>query len=319
MSDHPDDSPESRERKPRSPRAEKVAAWVRPIALGLIAGVAAVAVLTLTRPQAPPERVWPEGQPFDPWASAPPGVSSGQRQSTSRPLTRLAAVPITGFTVGSPHFFSGEDADLRRALVRPMGEFTITDLPARAAVEQWRRRTGVNLSVDWQKLTADGFNPDQSVSLNYRNVPAGQVLELLLERVGSAGGGDSLFGFAQGNVVRIEGGKSGARWGKVPVVTRMYDLRPLIMDFARWDSREARRRGALTPDMDAANGLITVIHRILEIYFRSHVRTPDELFVYWGGWLILRDTPEAQEQVAALLDDMTRAALFVARDAGRGR
>lgn len=62
-------------------------------------------------------------------------------------------------------------------------QISLNNVPARNALELWSRMTGVALQINWDDLAAYGLNPDQPVQLELRDVPAGQVLRLIMDSI----------------------------------------------------------------------------------------------------------------------------------------
>jgi hypothetical protein len=68
----------------------------------------------------------------------------------------------------------------RTALRRPLPEVKFDNVTLRDGIDFIRDVTELNLYVDWKAAEAMGIPPDLSISLRLRNVPAAEVLRLLL-------------------------------------------------------------------------------------------------------------------------------------------
>lgn len=58
----------------------------------------------------------------------------------------------------------------------------ISNAPLKAAFEWWAKTTSVPLVVDWNAMERDGVSPETPVNLDLRNVPAGQLLSLIMRQ-----------------------------------------------------------------------------------------------------------------------------------------
>ena len=262
-----------------SPTA-RLAAWgwgaARPVAVGLIAGAAAVAAMS--------------------WSTPPPLVASAVPAAGHR--------SVLGFTVQPPGMGAGADAKLRSALARRMDSFSVVNLPARAAFERWARQAGVNLSVVWSSRTGWGVDAKGFVSLDVHDVPAGRVLKLLIAATGPS---TPMVAFARGNVMCVGPAESGGMYDADRIVTRFYDVRPLVVEsvLQTWGpdlGSEARRYEEI-----ASDNLINMLIKSVSYDVRTEGANPNCSIFHWAGWLIVRNTPEAQEQVATLLDTLAKA------------
>ena len=221
----------------QKPNAGTFAAWARPVCAGLIAGAAAVAALELFRPQVPPPRVWPElmRAAVDPDAPA------------TRPLGRPAGLtPSAQIQLPAPPFAAGAGPALRAALDRRIDRFAADHLPADAAVRRWAEQSGANVAVNWPALETVGLDRAQPVTLDLRGVPAGQILRLLIDQVG-VGAAPQVMMYADGDVLRVEPDDEDGPRHRARLVTRLYDVRPLVLDALRWQTliRDDSRPGDL--------------------------------------------------------------------------
>ncbi len=281
---------------PPARAATRTGAWAYPTAAGLIAGAVAVAALALFRPQAPPPRVWPEGMraAVDPDAPA--------TRPLDRPRWLASSAPVR---LPAPPFAAGAGPVLRAALDRPVDHFAADHLPADAAVRRWAELAGANVAVNWPALQTVGLDRAQPVTLDLRGVPAGQVLRLLIDRVG-VGAAPRVVLYADGDVLRVEPDDGDGPRHRARLVTRLYDVRPLVLDAVRWH--------ALIFDDSRPDDLEELAADRLT--FRLEEAVAPETWQdnsagtctanYWSGWLIVRHTPEVQAQVDAYLAALGR-------------
>ncbi len=274
----------------QSPSARaRLAGWgrgaARPVAVGLIAGAAAVGAMAWSTP-APPV--------------AAPVPSAGHRS-------------VLGFTVQSPELSIGADADLRAALARRMDHFSVADVPARAAMERWARQAGVNLFAEWHNLAYWGVSTDKAISLDLHDVPAGQVLKCLVAAMEPSG---RIVTYARGSVMWVGPDDSRGLRDAGRLVTRFYDVRPLVAGDVPWLELPRNDPGGWDREIIASGSLIDMlVNRVYDDAMDENSNSGC-MARYWAGWLIVRNTPEAQEQVATLLDTLAERRPTTTRPAG---
>jgi hypothetical protein len=64
-----------------------------------------------------------------------------------------------------------------RDIINPV---VIEDVSAKRVFEWWSLTTGVPLIVNWNALELEGVDPDRAINLHLSNVPAGQLLALIM-------------------------------------------------------------------------------------------------------------------------------------------
>lgn len=72
------------------------------------------------------------------------------------------------------------EAKLRLALRTPLPEVQLTDVTVSTAFQWWAEASGVQIAIHWRAMEREGFDPDEPIDLQLKNVPAGQVLALLM-------------------------------------------------------------------------------------------------------------------------------------------
>ncbi len=294
----------------------RLVAWVRPLAIGALAGGVGVVATLWLRPAAPP----PPAAISLP-AEAPPSlesllypVASTEPITPAEAVRRLgttpARVPATGpvrvvRSPPPPAFAAGAGPTLRAKLDRPIDHFAVKDLPADAALQRWAELAGVNLSVNWPPLQRYGLDPALPLTLELRGVPAGQVLELLIDRLGGQMGRLATV-FADGDVLSVEVYGAAGSVGRSRLVTRAYNLRRLILDAAKWDVRVAGIAPSRGREEETAGALAQALQSgVAPESWEDNGGTAGKTR-YWSGWLLVRNTPEVQEEVAAWLDALSR-------------
>lgn len=105
------------------------------------------------------------------WLALPGGAGTKQGPTT-RP---------TSDTSGAAR---AEEADHRPILPRLADRVDPVKIeaPAKDAFTWWSRTTGIPLVVNWNALQEQGVDPDTRIDLDLRNVPAGQLLGLLMKQ-----------------------------------------------------------------------------------------------------------------------------------------
>ena len=144
----------------------------------------------------------------------------------ARDPRNLHALRLRSLLTGpAPAAEDPEDARIQAQLGRTVeGEVKLEGVPLGQALAEFARRTGIDLSTDWQALESAGIDPKTPVSAHLRNQSAGRVLERILE---SAGDDSVRLGYAVADGVMTVTTRDNADRN---VVTRVYDIRDLIVD-----------------------------------------------------------------------------------------
>ena len=178
-------------------------------------------------------------------------------------------------------------------------------------IEYLRNQTGLNVYVNWTQLEKAGVGQDHRVSLQLLNVPASQVLELVLKE---ASAGDELnpisYAVHEG-IVKISTERELKR---TSVTTGTYDMRDLLdsaSDFS-FPGEPSRGLGADDDDDndDEEDTLIRedMVFSVLDMI--RQVGRPEEWVEFGGdvssvselnGNLIIRTTPENHREIGRLL------------------
>ena len=283
--------------------SDRSGAWLRPLASGLVAGSVAVVALWLTRPDPPPPRLRPDG-PRVAYSTAPTfGLRNG---SATPPATLPTTGPIRVIEVPEPAFAADAGDALRQALDRPIDHFALKDVPAEQAFEQWSAAAGANISVDWPALQTVGVDPASRISMDLRGVPAGQIVRLLIDRLG-VGGATAGLAYADGDVLRVEIADATDPRQQRRVVSRVYDVRPLLLGVDAWESRHAQPDGTRPADEEVVMGwMMWLQDSVAPDSWRDNGGVTGLMRYSWG-WLYVRNTPEVQAVIAAFLDGLSRS------------
>ena len=59
---------------------------------------------------------------------------------------------------------------------------SIENASAKEAFKWWAKTSGISLVLDWKQMEEDGLDPEKKINIEMRNVPAGQVLGLLMKQ-----------------------------------------------------------------------------------------------------------------------------------------
>lgn len=163
----------------------------------------------------------------------------------------LAALLLLGAMASGPAARAGErpaatvsraelsdERPIPRRLTDVVDPIKIEHAPARAAFEWWSKTTGIPLLIDWAAMEKEGVDPQTPVSLDLRNIPAGQLLGLIMQQASE----EPLIYETTPWYVRVMT-KAQAR---LHLVTRMYDVGDLLHEPLRIDA---------PPRMDIATAL----------------------------------------------------------------
>jgi len=64
-----------------------------------------------------------------------------------------------------------------------LSQVSLDEVPGRMALDIWAQQTNVPLVINWASLEAQGVDPDSPVTLNLRNIPADQALQLIVRQI----------------------------------------------------------------------------------------------------------------------------------------
>ena len=121
-------------------------------------------------PQTPPEGHFvqsPATGPLPPAAAAP---STAAAAPMPTPTPRLVPAPLRS---------------VRRGLQSRISIVQYDDTTLADALDDLRAKSGTNIVANWQSLANLGIDKTTAVSLNLRNISAGQVLKLILQNLSS--------------------------------------------------------------------------------------------------------------------------------------
>ena len=201
------------------------------------------------------------------------------------PLRPVAVGLIAGLVAVAAGRWAGVDASLKDALGRRI-DFAVKGTSFCDALAEWGRRAGVNLSVAWASLDDGGFKLDAPVTLDLRHVRADQALRELLRPVGDSTG-EPLTAVAEGNVVRVVNmGDLFDREGR-RVVTRVYDVRALVVQLARWD----RAFGGSAGEWELADRLVEQLETSAAKESWAEQGGKLGRMHCWHGWLVIEHAP----------------------------
>jgi hypothetical protein len=91
-------------------------------------------------------------------------------------------------------------------------------------LNHWREVTGLNIQVDWIGLTNIGIGPDMPITLKIKNMPAGIVLEIILEQASTSNELDPIMYQVNQGLIQIATKRHFLQRPKVVV----YDLTELL-------------------------------------------------------------------------------------------
>jgi hypothetical protein len=207
-----------------------------------------------------------------------------------------------------------QDTEAKLGQVLP--EVRLDNIGLEAAINQLRDATRANLVVDWLQLENAGIDRALPVTLHVWDVPLSKVLDLLL---GAAGGDTVRLGYrAEDGVVHITTGDALATVG---VTTRIYDVRPLIVDYvasnAELDELLARAiapRGRPTTAPveelvraareDAIEQIATLIRDYVEPDGWRENGGSIGSMREWAGHFLIAQTPENHRSIEELLKQL---------------
>jgi hypothetical protein len=198
-------------------------------------------------------------------------------------------------------------------LEKKLPEVKFDDRPFDEVVESLRGMTGANLFVNWRALAAAGIERKATVAIHVRDVSVREALRLILDDVG---GGTVRLAFKAGErVITISTVEDMQR----ETVTRVYDIRDLIVEIPDFGPPQTAAALAATATRPASHSAATLTHddRVARVTSLVQETVDPES---WrdaggtvgairelGGQLIVTQTPENQEQVARVLETLREA------------
>ena len=106
------------------------------------------------------------------------GALPSARAAPSRATVAAKSAPTRQLVVGPLR-------SVRRGLQRRISIVQYDDTPLSDVLDDLRDKTGTNIIANWQSLANLGIDKSTAVSLNLRNVSAGQVLRIILQNLSS--------------------------------------------------------------------------------------------------------------------------------------
>ncbi len=120
----------------------------------------------------------PQTPPEGHFVQAPATLLPPKASATAKATAPLKPIP-------TPRLAAGALRWVRRGLQRRMSIVQYDDTPLSEVLDDLRDKTGTNIVANWQSLANFGIDKTTAVSLNLRNVSAGQVLKLILQKLSS--------------------------------------------------------------------------------------------------------------------------------------
>lgn len=103
-----------------------------------------------------------------------------------------------------------------------IAEFNYDGIPLSDALQDFRQRTGLNLSIDWAAMQAAGVDKTTTVSVTVHGLTAGKLLGLMLD---SAAPNHQLTYYVEGGVVHI----TTQAVADQDMITRAYPIEDLLI------------------------------------------------------------------------------------------
>jgi hypothetical protein len=219
-------------------------------------------------------------------APPPPGHEAPIHLLDGRSLHVLAPV---WFATGQ--LVPRQPAALERRILR----FEAKDRPLRQVIEDIAAMAGVTISVDWPSLEREGVEAGASVSVSLRNATLAAALDRVLAPLNNWS--LRLACEVDGLVLRIAGVEDLKRRH----VFRVYDVRGIMADAAGWSRRIADRTGGPAP---VVSDHVAQLNHLL--YERNFLIRRSRFCQYWGGLLIVSDSPDGHRRIASMLHSMAR-------------
>ena len=152
-----------------------------------------------------------------PHAADPPLIWDKGWEELSRRRIRRAA----GISGESP-----ENAEARVRLNARHPRFEYQDTPLSEVFDDLREKSGLNIVPNWQSLSAEGIEQDQTVNLNLRGVSVGRALKAILDGLSTGFYGATISYSLEDGVVAIASSMDLGR----DFYTVVYDISDLLIE-----------------------------------------------------------------------------------------
>jgi len=155
-------------------------------------------------------------------AAQPP--TTAPSPSAARPSVRVGDTPLP----------EAAKQTMEEKLGNVVEHASLDNVPAKQAFAWWAKNSGVPLMINWEKMAGDGVDPEQRISLDLRNVPAGKLLSLMMKQISATAEGDKvlLFNLTPWYIQIM----TKAEANRHPVI-RIYDVRDLMHEAPRYDDQ----------------------------------------------------------------------------------
>jgi len=179
-------------------------------------------------------------------------VETDKRIYTPDSSTRTRTITLTFDTDDKPRTEVSEAEGRRRVELRMrdlIDHVRIEGADARDAFEWWANTTGISLVVNWNRLEAAGIDPQKTINLDLRHVPAGQCLSLLMKATEEEGI-PLIYELTPWYVQIMTKEEANRR-----TVTRLYDISELLHDVPNFtDAPNFRLDEALSSEIGGEGG-----------------------------------------------------------------
>ncbi len=187
---------------------------------------------------------------------------------------------------------SAARTQLMKALDKPLPKFDVTAMPLDKAIEQWVKVADINVQINWDAIKECGVKTDVGVTAHIKDVPAGRVLQNLLDEAGK--GTVGLRYHVSENVLDIS---TRDDFESVKYqVTRIYDTTFMFVDL------EPNGEGAAEI---AANLTELIKATIQPESWRDAGGTIGSIRIL-NGCLIVNQVEESHDQIAHFIDILRR-------------
>ncbi|MEM7627430.1 MAG: permease prefix domain 1-containing protein [Planctomycetota bacterium] len=210
---------------------------------------------------------------------------------TGQPMLPQATAQAGGLGGANPETRNGAETDPFDQLVSVHFDAN----PLQEVFEYLRGELKINVFVDWNSLEGLGITSDLPVTMQLDNVRAEAVLQLLADSIG-----DGTMGFEQRDNILVVADRAQLR--HEPMVIETYDCTRLIelgsAVYSQWHGGPSSRRQSFSNPSDE------LINMILEGLGAAAWDNGESLGLF-AGVAVVRQTPKRQEQLRAVLDDVT--------------
>lgn len=191
------------------------------------------------------------------------------------------------------------DKDLRHA--------DFSNIPLVEAIDRLRRESGANLVVNWRALETAGIDMSAEVNVKLHDLKISRVLSIILDDVG---GGTVKLGYViDDGIVTISTLDDLA--SKQTKTTRVYDIRDLLAELALSDDIPmlgiAPTTAPTTESLESRKALrLDALAYLVQETIEPGSYVPPYGIQEISGQLIVTATPDDQQKVAFLLDQLRR-------------